>query len=424
MCRWSSGRLSLLALAALAAAGAAGSRPAGAVGNNHTQVFVVPLSDDLDHTAGIINQVLRRVLAEQSGLQALDLENKLQAHLPAKARRMQEQARQALVAAKRAYQAMEFEQVVRQASKARLAFEKMSGYLAPLERYRESILFIAVGHAMLGEKGPATRAFIDLLVLNPQLSLEKSSFAGFVKTLFAETKQGMSALPRGSIAVKSTPPGASLYLDGKLRGVTPQSLDGLIAGRHVVMVSLPGFQKWGQVVQVEAGALSTVKARLVAGRAGTGYLRLVEKAGRAISDSSRTTEVLQLGQTLGLDWVWLCQLAHGESATELTGYLFEFSHAKVVYRSQIELEPSGYGLKEEIRLFGRKFLRRGLRALHALREEGDPLDSHTGTEDWYHDDSASRKKNRDTRAREEVKHHESESSSGDPLEDYDPTADW
>jgi len=424
MCRWSAGCWLLLVLGVTLAAGPARPGPAADVGNNHTQVFVVPLSEDLHHSAGIINQVLRRVLVEQANLQVLDLEDKLQAQMPDKARRLQEQARKGLVAAKRAFQAMEYEQVIRQASKARQAFEKMGGHLAPLKRYQESILFIAVGHAMLGEKEPASRAFVDLLVQDPHLSLKKSSFAEFVKQLFARVKEGMASLPRGSVAVKTTPPGANLYLDGQLRGVTPQSLEGLVAGRHVVMVSMPGFQKWGQVVQVEAGGLVTLNTRLEAGRAGTGYLRLVEKAGRAVSDSSRLTEVLQLGQTLGLDWVWLCQLDHAESATRLTGFLFEFNHARVAYRSQVELEPSGYGLKEEVRLFGRKFLRRGLRALRALREEGDPLDAHTGTEDWYRDDSSSRRKNRDTRAREEVKHQESKHSSGDPLDDYDPTADW
>jgi len=373
---------------------------------NRTQVFVVGMSDDLSHKAGLITQMLRTVLGEVEKIQVLDLAEQLQPPAPQKTKQFLEAARKGLKTAKAALREMEYETAVKNAGRARVAFEKMEGYLEPLRRYKEAILLEAVAECMQGNSAEAEKVFLDLLLLDPHLQIPKTSYEGFVVDLFNKVKSSLAKQPRGSLSIKTQPPGGNLYLDGKLHGVTPDSLDGLIAGNHLVVVKLPGHQNWGKVVRIDAGNLVSLDVKLVPGKAGEGFTQIVERAGRAVSDEDLRSSVLRLGQTLGLDWVWLCQLKHDSYDLVITGYLFEFSLARVFHK------------------FGRKFIREGMEALRKMREEGDPLKSATGTEDWYKDESEKVREHRDSRGAGEKKQKVKKQENEDPLDDKDGTENW
>ena len=106
------------------------------------------------------------------------------------------------------------------------------------------------------------------------------------------------------------------------------------------------------------------------------------------------------------------------------GYLFEFSQARILHKNTLTLELNDYGLEEEVRNFGLKFMREGLGALKKFREEGDPLSGHSGTEGWHDNESESARVNRDTHGELENNKKTRENESGDPLDDRDGTEDW
>ncbi|MGE5362412.1 MAG: PEGA domain-containing protein, partial [Bacteroidales bacterium] len=66
----------------------------------------------------------------------------------------------------------------------------------------------------------------------------------------------------GSVSVDSSPPGAKVFLDGKLVGTTPCVVPSVPIGSHVVRVDLIGFRRWAQSVEVKAGARIRVTAAL------------------------------------------------------------------------------------------------------------------------------------------------------------------
>jgi hypothetical protein len=117
-------------------------------------------------------------------------------------------------------------------------------------------------------------------------------------------------------------------------------------------------------------------------------------------------------------------LKHDSYDLVLTGYLFEFSLARVFHKDKLEMEASGYGMEEEVRKFGRKFIREGMEALRKVREEGDPLKSATGTEDWYKDESEKVREHRDSRGAHEEKQKVKKEENEDPLDDKDGTENW
>ncbi len=388
---------------------------------NTAQVFVVGMSSDLDHAAGSVTNVIRKIMRNTPGITVMDLNKRLTATAPEHVKKSKKKAREELTRSKAALKEMDYSTALKHAMAARKAFERMGGYLDPLERYKESILLIAVSHGMMGNMKSSQKAFMDLLLLDPHLSMPKGKFESFIVDLFNKVKKSLPSQPVGSLSIKSVPSGANLYLDGKLKDVTPLSLDGLIAGSHLVVVKQPGYQNWGKVVRVAAGSQDILEVPLVAGQAGSSFVRVMTRACRAVTESESLDDVLALGQVLGLDWAILGQLSRDAYDHKLRLYLFEFSHAKTVYEDELMVDPS-YGLEDDVKSFAMEFIRKGKRALARFRQRGDPLSGRTGTEDWNRDSGGDVKEHSVIKA----KNHDSsrDEKSEDPLDEVDGTEDW
>ena len=67
---------------------------------------------------------------------------------------------------------------------------------------------------------------------------------------------------RGTLIVTSKPRGASVFVNGKLRGQTPLVLRGQSAGSRAVRLDLDGYSRWSRGVQVVADQSTTIDARL------------------------------------------------------------------------------------------------------------------------------------------------------------------
>ena len=70
------------------------------------------------------------------------------------------------------------------------------------------------------------------------------------------------------ILVASSPPGATVFLDGKEQGVTPVALTGLMQGDYRVRVEAPGFASWSTEVEVSHGETAGVSAPLLGKQGG------------------------------------------------------------------------------------------------------------------------------------------------------------
>lgn len=62
----------------------------------------------------------------------------------------------------------------------------------------------------------------------------------------------------GGVAVTSSPSGASVYLDGEFRGVTPLNINDAAAGSHNLLVTLKGYDNNQQKITVTAGSVQPV----------------------------------------------------------------------------------------------------------------------------------------------------------------------
>jgi hypothetical protein len=68
----------------------------------------------------------------------------------------------------------------------------------------------------------------------------------------------------GSIEVSSSPIGATILIDGKSRGTTPDVVNDVLVGSRKVVLQKNGYDDWGKMVMVEADDIVKVDANLVA----------------------------------------------------------------------------------------------------------------------------------------------------------------
>jgi serine/threonine-protein kinase len=66
----------------------------------------------------------------------------------------------------------------------------------------------------------------------------------------------------GVLVIESRPPGATVYLDGRVVGTTPLQLTGVDAGSHAIRLEREGYRRWTSSVRVIAEDRNTVTASL------------------------------------------------------------------------------------------------------------------------------------------------------------------
>jgi PKD repeat protein len=97
-------------------------------------------------------------------------------------------------------------------------------------------------------------------------------------TLIAKSGTSSGTLPAtiapsgtGTLAIRSAPDGANVYLDGERLGVTPLILSTVTPGTHRVLLTHSGYADYEETVQVSIGAESEVAAEMTAAQASPGF---------------------------------------------------------------------------------------------------------------------------------------------------------
>lgn len=105
----------------------------------------------------------------------------------------------------------------------------------------------------------ADQSFQAVLRLAPRFELDTNFFAPSVNGLFNRMRDQVRDLPKGRLVVTSSPPGASVYLDGFEVGHTPFSGD-FVPGSYPLQLGFQGTHSFPRTVQIsrERDAVLTV----------------------------------------------------------------------------------------------------------------------------------------------------------------------
>jgi hypothetical protein len=88
--------------------------------------------------------------------------------------------------------------------------------------------------------------------------------ASYATITFTLTRPGLNAVigESGTLAVRSDPPGAEVYVDGILQGTTPVDLTGVPAGTHTLELRKAGYAPINESIEVEAGGTTEIVRQL------------------------------------------------------------------------------------------------------------------------------------------------------------------
>jgi hypothetical protein len=134
-----------------------------------------------------------------------------------------------------------------------------------------------------------------------------------------------TAKPTGSLSVSSDPTGAMILVDGKFRGTTPMTVDGLSVGTHAVVVEMPNGGSIRRTVKIAADQTTNLSEVLVAGWLAvfSPFEITISEGNRLISTDDRGRAMLSPGShrlrfrnaALGYDEVRTVQIRPTETTT-------------------------------------------------------------------------------------------------------------
>ena len=97
------------------------------------------------------------------------------------------------------------------------------------------------------------------IALEPSRTNEARGAQPGARTMATPSAAGRDA---GALVVISRPPGATVFLDGRLVGSTPLSMPAVAPGQHAIHLERDGYRRWASSVQIVGGEQNRVTASL------------------------------------------------------------------------------------------------------------------------------------------------------------------
>lgn len=196
------------------------------------------------------------------------------------------------------------------------ALSKFNGALNLLEKRIDSLhdytllataLFdVGCSWKMLDEDDKAKEHFIKLLAISPD-----HEAADWVdedtRDFFDSVKSKVMVQPLGELSVTSEPEGATVYLDGRIAGMTPLKLDGVTAGKHYWRIHKNGYRDIGGIVNVREESTAKVKETLSAADGADMIAEWERMAPSAFGSAAMMKKAVEIGKTGKIDRMFLLQ---------------------------------------------------------------------------------------------------------------------
>ncbi len=184
---------------------------------------------------------------------------------------------------------------------ARDLFQRNLGHMGSADPFVRASMYLATARLALGDEGWARRDLRALLQRAPDDDLPLSEYPPELADLIDIERDRMK--PDSRLEVASTPAGAHVTVDGRLRGRTPLTVDRLTRGPHGVRVEAAGSMPWvatlpagdGQARQTirlvpaeaDLGARALLRARTADGRGDA-----MRSAANALAQDARADAVI------------------------------------------------------------------------------------------------------------------------------------
>lgn len=172
-----------------------------------------------------------------------------------------DQAENLRTAAKASFAKKDFETALKQLQGALAFYEEGIAAVNRLEAVLETLGYLGACSLALGYDDDAKDYFNRVLAIMPDAAPLDDYPVQSIE-LFEKLKKQQAKKKKGSLTIKTEPPGAIVKVDGTERGASPVTINDLPRGEHYVQASADAAGVAGAKVEVKGGKAENVELKL------------------------------------------------------------------------------------------------------------------------------------------------------------------
>jgi hypothetical protein len=228
-----------------------------------------------------------------------------------------------------AYDNLETDQAQQKFEQALGLFEQNSGELdsmKPAARYA----LLAAAVALLNNNDKQARTYMQrALLYDPNAQADPRVYNSQALAVFKDVKAKLAKGPKGSLAVSTNPAYAELYVDGEFIGMTPDKIDRIDAGPHLLRVVRDGFRPSAEVLDVKASKTDTsATLNLIAMPQQQQVAGMIDKAGNEV-DRSSSAAAAALATKGGTALVIVCSVSVNGDTVKAQAAMFHANNTRL-----------------------------------------------------------------------------------------------
>jgi tetratricopeptide (TPR) repeat protein len=230
------------------------------------------------------------------------------------------------------------------------AVEKLSAAIAALEdqvpfvrkkRLADAMLYLGVAYSKMGRTRKAQALFEKVLTWRPTVQYNSARFDIVFAPIFERAREAVKRRRRGSIELRTVPPGAKAYIDGRYVGITPTVAFGLRAGRHYATFKKVGYVKAGKVAEVNERRQLSYEQRM---RRSEKFLLLKQALATArgqLGQPRAGAAIVDLGRVLFVDQLILTTMREASSThLDVQAYLYDMRSKMLLKKVRMAVDRS------------------------------------------------------------------------------------
>lgn len=167
------------------------------------------------------------------------------------------------------------------------------------------------------------------LLFDPNVQPDPRVYNSAMLAAFKDVRSKLNKAQKGSLAITTNPAYAELYVDGDFIGMTPDKIDRIDGGPHLVRVVRDGFRATAEVVDVKPGRNETsVTLNLVAMPQQQQVMQMIEKAAGEVKNPTSPTASALAAKGKGL-FVVVCSVSVNGDQVKATTAVFHADNRRV-----------------------------------------------------------------------------------------------
>lgn len=286
-----------------------------------TAAFAVARDPSAQKAATVVDAALKSRISRITTLRLLEPARVFSGDPRTREEETLERARAALADGRRAYDALVLDEAIARLGQAVSLYQETGPLLGDLEELTTALAYLGGALTLRGSADEAESTFVELLTVNASYQLD--GFPPTVTKVFEKATQRIEATKSGSVEVYSTPPYAAVYIDGRFEGVTPVTIDDLLAGTHYLRLEKVGYTTHGAPLEVAPNQRITSQTRLLGIKRGAELRDLVARAAEELPGEAMGGSLRSLTRQLVADTLIFVAVSQSGSDATLVGGVFD-----------------------------------------------------------------------------------------------------